>query len=119
MNSLSATPLNVNPLNATPLNRNPLSAIPLSATLLSATLLSVTPLNATPLSAIPLKCVSMNNQECKIRPQLINVNTNEPIFYPYSIKINKCSGSCNSINYRYARLCVPDTTKNIMLKYLI
>ena len=36
-----------------------------------------------------LECVSMNNQECKIRPEIINLNTNEPLFYPYSIKINR------------------------------
>ena len=36
-----------------------------------------------------LKYVSMNNQECKIRTEIINLNTNEPTFYPYSIKINK------------------------------
>ena len=36
-----------------------------------------------------LEFVSMNNQECKIRPEIINLNTNEPLFYPYSIKINK------------------------------
>ena len=35
-----------------------------------------------------LECVSMNNQECKIRPEIINLNINEPLFYPYSIKIN-------------------------------
>ena len=29
-----------------------------------------------------LKCVSMNNQKCKIRSEIINVNTNEPMFYP-------------------------------------
>ena len=34
-----------------------------------------------------LKCVSMNNQECKIRTEIINLNSNEPMFYPYSIKI--------------------------------
>ena len=45
-----------------------------------------------------LKCVSMNNQECRIRPEIINVNNNEPLFYPYSGEINKCSGSCNNIN---------------------
>ena len=33
-----------------------------------------------------LECVSMKNQECKIRSEIINVNTNEPMFYPYSIK---------------------------------
>ena len=42
-----------------------------------------------------LECVSMNNQKCKIRSEIINVNTNEPMFYPYSITINKCKGSCN------------------------
>ena len=45
-----------------------------------------------------LNCVSMNNRECKIRSEIVNVNSNEPLFYPYSIKINKCRGSCNSIN---------------------
>ena len=51
------------------------------------------------------KCVSMNNQECKIRPEIINLNTNEPLFYPYKIKINKCKGSCNTINDPYAKMC--------------
>ena len=56
----------------------------------------------------------MNNQECKIR--LININSNEPIFYPYVINVNKCSGSCNSINDPYAKLCGPDVVKNINVK---
>ena len=46
----------------------------------------------------------MNNEEYKIRPQIININGNEPSFYPYSIKINKCSGSCNNTNDPYAKL---------------
>ena len=45
-----------------------------------------------------LECVSMNNQECKVRPEIVNVNNNEPVFFPFSIKISKCSGSCNNIN---------------------
>ena len=55
----------------------------------------------------------MNNQECKIRPKIINYNSNEPSFYPYSIEINKCSGSCNNINDPYAKLCVPDVVKKL------
>ena len=39
------------------------------------------------LNVNPLKYVSMNNQERKIRPEIINVNTNELSFYPYSVKI--------------------------------
>ena len=63
-----------------------------------------------------LKCVSMNNQKCKTRTEIINFNTNEPVFYTYSIKINKCKGSCNTINDPYAKLCIPDTFKNINIK---
>ena len=48
-----------------------------------------------------LECVSMNNQECKIIPEIINLNTNKPMFYPYSIKINKCKGSCDTVNDPY------------------
>ena len=67
--------------------------------------------NAIPLNAIPLSCISMKNQEYKTRPQFININSNNPIFYPFSIKINKCSGNCNNINDPYARICVPDIVK--------
>ena len=58
-----------------------------------------------------LECVSMNNQVCKIRTEIINLNTNEPMFYPYSIKINRCKGSCNTINNSYAKICVPNRIK--------
>ena len=67
-------------------------------------------------NANSLECVSINNQECKIRSEIININTNEPLFYPYSITINKCKGSYNIINDPYAKLRVPDTIKNINFK---
>ena len=63
-----------------------------------------------------LECVSMNNQECKIKSDIINTNNNEPVFYPFSIKVNKCIGSCNNINDPYAKLCVPDVVKNINIR---
>ena len=63
-----------------------------------------------------LELFSTNNQECKIRLEIINVNTNEPLFYRYSMTINECKGSCNTINDPYAKLCVPDTIKNINIK---
>ena len=68
------------------------------------------------LNVIPLKCVSMHNQQRKITPQLMNVNSDEPSFYLYSIKVNKCSGSCNNINDPYEKLCVPDVVRNINIK---
>ena len=58
----------------------------------------------------------MNNKECKIRSEIINFNINEPMFNPYSITINKCKGTWNTINDPYATLCVPNTTKKINVK---
>ena len=62
------------------------------------------------------KCVSMKNQECKVREEIISVNNNEPVFYPFNIKVNECSGSCNNINDPHAKLCVSDVVKNINVK---
>ena len=58
----------------------------------------------------------MKNQEYKRRPEIININSNNPIFYPFSIKINKCSGSCNNINNPHAKICVPDVIKDLNKK---
>ena len=58
----------------------------------------------------------MNNQKCKTSTKIININNNEPVFYPFSIKVNKCSGSCNNINDPYAKLCVLDVVKHINVK---
>ena len=63
-----------------------------------------------------LSCISMNNQECKTRPQVVNVNGDDPVFFPFSIKTSKCSGSCTNINYLYAKICVPDVAKNLNVK---
>ena len=69
-----------------------------------------------PIKVNSLKFMSMNSKKCMSRPKIIDLNPNEPIFFPYSIKINKCSGSCNTINNPFAKLCVPDITKNINVK---
>ena len=63
-----------------------------------------------------LNCFSMKNQECKTRPEVININNNNPTFYPFNIKINKCSGNCNNINHPYAKICVPDVIKDLNVK---
>ena len=62
-----------------------------------------------------LKCVSMNNQEFKVRPEIVNVCSN-PKFYNFNIKINKCNSDRNNINDPYANICVPDTTKNLNIE---
>ena len=66
-----------------------------------------------------LECVSVINQECMARPKIIDVNKNEIIFYPLSIKVNKCSVNCNNINDPMTKLYVPDIVKDTNIKVLI
>ena len=44
-----------------------------------------------------LECISMKSQECRVRPEILNINSNNPIFHPFSIKVNKCNGNCQEI----------------------
>ena len=57
------------------------------------------------ISTTTLSSISMKNHRCKVRPEILNVNGNEPVFYPFSIETSKCSGSCNNINDLYAKMC--------------
>ena len=67
-------------------------------------------------STTSLNCISMKNQECKVRPEIINVNSNKPVFYPFSIKTSNCNGSCNNTNDQYERICVPNIIKDLNVK---
>ena len=58
----------------------------------------------------------MTNPEIKVRLQIVNVNSDEPIFYPFNIKTSKCSSICNNINDPYAKMCVSDVAKNFNIK---
>ena len=58
----------------------------------------------------------MTNPEINVRLQIVNVNSDEPIFYPFNIKTSKCSSICNNINDPYAKMCVSDVVKNLNIK---
>ena len=58
----------------------------------------------------------MNDQECRVRTEMIYVNSNKLSFYSCGIKVNKFSGSCNNIIDSCAKLCVPDALKDINVK---
>ena len=45
-----------------------------------------------------LSCISMTNKECKVRREIINVNSNEPVFYPFIIKRSKCNVTISMIH---------------------
>ena len=38
----------------------------------------------------PIKCVSLNNQPCKSKPALVNIYSDETLFNPFTVKVNKC-----------------------------
>ena len=40
----------------------------------------------------------MSNQESRVRPKIVNINSDEPVFFSFTIKTSKYSGSCNNIN---------------------
>ena len=65
-----------------------------------------------------LSYISMTNKECKVRPKIIYVNSNVPIFYTFSIKTSKCRGGCNDINDPYAKIFVPDVVKDLNVTVL-
>ena len=58
----------------------------------------------------------MKNQECKVRPKIVDINSNNSIFHSFNVKINRCSDNCCNINDPYARSCVPGTVKNLNVK---
>ena len=65
-----------------------------------------------------LECLSVINQECKPRPKILDVNEGigEALFYPYNVLVNKCSGSCNTLDNPMSRICVPNIIKNVNIK---
>ena len=63
-----------------------------------------------------LECVSAINEKCMLRPKIIDLNKNVPVFYPYSIKVNKCSEDFNNINDPMAKLCVSNIVKDMNIK---
>ena len=65
-----------------------------------------------------LECVSVVNQKCMPRPKILNVNERigEALFYPYNVLVNKCSGSCNTLDNPMSKICVPKVIKNVNIK---
>ena len=65
-----------------------------------------------------LECVSVVNQKWMPRPKILDVNecVGEELFYPNNVLVNKCSGSCDTINNPMAKLCVPGIIKGVNMQ---
>ena len=68
------------------------------------------------------KCVSLSNQECMIQPTLINLHSNEYSqefsYYPFAVKLDRCVGSCNTLNDLSNKICVPNKREDLNLSML-
>ena len=65
-----------------------------------------------------LECVSVVNQKYMPRPKIHDVNKDigEALFYPYNVLVNKCSGSCNTLDDPMGKMCVPNIIKRVNMK---
>ena len=52
------------------------------------------------------------------KPKILDVNegVGEALFYPYNVQVNKCSGSCNTLEDPMATLYVPNIIKNVNMR---
>ena len=65
-----------------------------------------------------LECVSLINQNCMPRPKILKVNEGigEALLYPYNVLVNKCSGSCNTLDNPMSKICVPKIIKSVNMQ---
>ena len=65
-----------------------------------------------------LECVSVVNQRCMPRPKILDVNEGigEALFYPYNVLVNKCSGSCDTLDNPLSKICVPKIIKGVNMQ---
>ena len=64
-------------------------------------------------TANSLKCISLKNQEFKVRKVIID---NYCMTFPYKIKVDKCVGSSNDKDNPHFKVFTPDNVKNISVK---
>ena len=53
--------------------------------------------------------MSVNDEPCIVRPNLINLNSVELKYYPFKISLDKCNGSSNDLS---PKMCVPKKARH-------
>ena len=65
------------------------------------------------------KCVPLSNQKCMTQPTLINLHPNEYsqefLYYPIAVKLDRSVGSCNTLNDLSNKVCCLNKTKDLNL----
>ena len=65
------------------------------------------------------ECLPLSNQRCEIQPTFINLHPNEYSqefhYYPFSFKLGRCVGSCNTLNDLSNKVYFPNKTEDLNL----
>ena len=65
------------------------------------------------------KFTSLSNQKCLIQPTFTNLHPNEYIqewsYYQFQVNVDRCGGSCNTLDNLSSRVCVSNKTKDLNL----
>ena len=63
------------------------------------------------------KCVSLNNHQCMNQPTVINLHPNEYSqglrHYPFAVNLDRCVGSCNTLDDLSNRVSVLNKTEDL------
>ena len=61
----------------------------------------------------------LSNQKCEIQLTLIKLHPNEYnqelYYYPFTVKLDKCVGSCNILNGLFNKVSVPNKPEDLNL----
>ena len=65
------------------------------------------------------KCIPLSNQKCEIHHTFINLHPDqyrqEFHYYAFTVKLDKCVGSCNTVNDLSNKVCVPNKMEDLNL----
>ena len=65
------------------------------------------------------KCISLSNQKYEIQSNVINIYpkdcSQELHYYPFSVKLDRYFGSCNTLNDLSNKICIPNETEDLNL----
>ena len=75
--------------------------------------------NTSSIASSHTRCVSLSNQKCLTQPTVINLHPSEYTqglrYYPFSVNLNRCVGSCNTLNDLSNKVCVQNNIEDLNL----
>ena len=61
----------------------------------------------------------LNVEPCLARRYLIDLNPNEVHFYPSMVRLDRCNGSCHTLDDPFGNICVPYKIADVNLFNMI